>query len=161
MPKTIQNWYPNFEPSVSFEVKNAVRRAFDILYQLRDALGPLTLWARGTGSQEIDTMPLAVNGCALTLPRQGQWLVTGCFTIVIDGDAGQLFSGTLNRRGNSPAPQEKAQLVAGTTATVTQQWLIAADQGDSVNLLIVKDGGGGTSAIDGLNTTISATWAGE
>ncbi len=157
------SWYPTFEPNVSYSVSNAIRIAFDSLYQQRDSMNPLALQGRGLESQEISTTPIAVNGCTVIVPRGGQWLVTGNFTIEVIGDSGQLFSGSVAKRGVTQQTQTKAQLNPGSDmiVTISQQWVIPVSQGETLGLTIVKAAGGGTSAIDGLNTTITAAWAGE
>lgn len=155
------SWYPSFEAAVPFSVQNAVKVAFDWLYQQRDSLNPLALQGRGQQSQEISTTAIAVAGCTVTLPRGGQWLVTGNFTINVIGDSNQLFSGFVVKRGTAEQVQAQLEVGANATITISQQWLIPGSQGEVVGLSIVKEGGAGTSTIDGLNTTITAAWAGE
>jgi len=156
-----ESWYPNFELAVPYTVKEAFRRLLDFIYELRDQLGPLTIWARGADiSQTIDVAPVAVNGCSVTLPRTGNWLVTGCFTILV-ADSAQLFTGSLRRTGDIPQQYANLEAASGTTATVCQQWLIAAQRNETVSLVIQKEGGGGTSEVLGTQSTISATWAGN
>lgn len=163
MPSGRPSWYPTFGPDVSFNITNAFRVAFDALYTQRDSLGPLALQGRGNASQEISDVAIAVSGCTVTVPRGGQWLVTGNFTIEVIGDSGQLFSGSVAKRGVTQQVQTKAQLnpTGDSIITISQQWVMPAAQGEVFGLTIVKDGGGGTSVIDGLNTTITAAWAGE
>jgi len=155
-----ESWYPNFEPTIPFSVKEAFKRVLSFIYELRDQLSPLTLWARGSEiSQEIDMDPVAVTGCTLTIPRSGNWLICGCFTIDVQ-DAAQLFTGSLRRTGDIPQQYANLEAASGTTATICQQWLIAAQRNEMVSLAIQKEGGGGTSLVMGTQTTISATWAG-
>lgn len=159
MPRN--SWYPSFDPSVPFSVQSAIKTAFDWIYQQRDSLNPITLQGRGMQVQTISDTPIAVDGCNITLPRGGTWLVTGNFTFNVIGDTGQLFSGVVVKRGTPVLVQAQLEVGSDTTATVSQQWLIPASQGEVLGLSVVKAGGGGTSTVDGLHTTITAVWAGE
>jgi len=155
-----ESWYPNFEPAIPYSVKEAFRRALDFIYEQRDQRGPLALWARGVQmEQEIPTDPIAVEGCAITLTRSGNWLVTACLTLEV-ADAAQLFSGILRTR---TTPQQTAVFegASGTTVTAVQQWLYAGSMNEVISLAVQKEAGGGTSNVLGTLTTLSAVWAGN
>lgn len=159
MPK--QSWYPNFEPTIPYSVKEAFRRVLDFIYEQRDQRGALALYARGLEMEQIiDVVPVAVNGCSITIPRTGSYLVTGVFTIEVD-DAGQLFSGILRLRGNTPQQAAVFMGASGTTVQMIQQWFVTQNLGDTLSLSIQKEGGGGTSNVLGVQTTISAIWSGN
>jgi hypothetical protein len=155
-----ESWYPNFEPAIPYTVKEAFRRVLDFIYEQRDQRGPLALWVRGQEiEQVIDVDPVAVTGCAITLPRSGNWLVTACLTLEV-ADAAQLFTGLLRCRAT---PQQTAVFegASGTTVTAVQQWLIAGSMNEVISLAVQKEGGGGASNVLGTQTTLSAVWAGN
>jgi hypothetical protein len=134
----------------------------DFIYELRDDLGPAGEWARSTEDVTVGADIKPVTGCQLTLGRTGRWLIVGCYTVAVNGDQTQTFTGTLRHQGETRL--EEAVFVAPTdltTVTVSQAWLVEASANDVVAIEIVKDGGAGTSVCQQHNCTISAVWGGR
>ncbi len=163
MPTGAQRYRPPTDPSVPRSVQEALRVAFDRLYQGLDQLGPISVYQRGnnySGPLLISTTHTTIPGCRLTLGRSGQWTVFGCFSLRAIGDNGQIFEGTMVHRGVTQQAKAILKPSADIDVTVSQAWEIEADLNDSIWLQVSKDGGVGTSVADGENSVISAVWGG-
>jgi len=184
MPAPVQQYRPSFPDipagqwpallSWRTRAEEAFRKAFDFLYDIRDNRGPLALFTRNNDPAAIAIPAAAAGpgngiGLELTLPRGGNWLITGtvCLIVTGAGDLGQTFLLSLNV---GPITQVWAGVSvpgAASTLMLSQQWQVtvpAALSGSvssqSVRLMIVKRAGGGTSSIDPVHSTLSAVWTG-
>lgn len=96
-----------------------------------------------------------IPGAAVFPSTTGTYLVTGCFDFIVNGDAGQLFTGALlvgTAEQKALATYQSAS--SGDRATVVQQWLVTISAlTQSLSLRASKAGGAGTSTAD-LNMTI-------
>lgn len=155
-------WYPNFGFEIPRTVQEAFRRVLDFVYELRDQLGPTIVWAKSTEQITIGTDRKHIPGCQLTLERTGRWLVSGTYTMIVDGDGAKLFTGSLRVGTEQQLPQALLEAADATTATICQQWLLTiAERNTVVSLEIVKEtGAAGTSTAEKEHCTISATWQG-
>ena len=156
-------WYPNFGFEIPRTVQDAFRRVLDFVYELRDQLGPTAVWAKSTEQITVGTDRKHIPGCQLTLERAGWWLVTGTYTIIIDGDGAKLFTGSLRIGTEQQLSQALLEAANATTASVSQQWfLTTTTRNIVVSLEIVKEtGAAGTSTAEKEHCTISATWQGR
>lgn len=155
-------WYPNLGSSVHREVQNAIRRILGFIYETRDALGPRALYARATEQLAIGTTRSAIQGCSLTLDRAGWWLITGTWTIIIDGDGAKLFTGYL--KVNREVQLQRALLEAAdaTTVTIAQQWFLKAEPNTVITLEIDKESTAtGDSTAEKEHCTLAAVWSGK
>lgn len=155
-------WYPNFGSEIPRTVQDAFRRVLDFVYELRDQLGPTVVWAKSIEQIAIGTDRKHIPGCQLTLERTGFWLVTGTATIIIASDAAKLFTLSLRVGTEQQLPQALLEAADATTATISQQWLLAtATRNTAISLEIVKEtGAAGTSTAEQEHCTLSAAWQG-
>lgn len=153
-------WYPVLGENLTGPVYDAFRRVLDFIYETRDEQSPFQLWTAGSGELTVTDSDNPVPGCDLTLTRSGWWVVTGVFSVVVDGDGGQVFTCSLYHRGISNDVKAFVKAATGTTVTVSQSWRVHGVTRDFVQLQVVKDGGAGDSTVDGDNSTITATWQG-
>jgi len=110
--------------------------------------------AYATGNMALTTIPQNIPGCALTLARAGQYLISGVFDLG-SYDPNVYLVGGLS--GYTPL----ALLLtneAGFRATVAQQWAISVTAGFVAQLNAYKTSGTGTSQINVGNTSITAVW---
>ncbi len=107
------------------------------------------------------TKPASAIGVSVVLDRPGNWLLTAAVALTIVGDPAQIFTLTL---AAGPTPQAvTAQWNSATDGQVMlhQTWQIPTVKGGlNCRLLIVKDGGAGTSSVDPINSTLSGLWMG-
>lgn len=158
----MSKWYPNFRSDVPQGVQEAVRRMLDFIYELRDQLGPLGLWAKSNEQLTVGIVRTAIPGCQLVLPRSGQWLISGTYTVIVDGDGAKLFTGSLRVGAEQQLSQALLKIADGTTVSFSQQWFITASTNTEVSLEIVKeDTASGDSTAEKEHCTISATWQGR
>ena len=174
-------WYPRPDPTLSPATNDALRRAFDDIYQIVNSLS-LGLQVTGSGKIVVPAAPkppALVTGCQLTLSRAGFWIVFGSVTFDITdaGDIGSVFSVILGTQGQQQTgakaggvaapvnliPQGQVLVQAQPAIqTVTQNWSLRGVQGAQVRLLVEKDvhGAGTTSQVLGANSAIAAVWCG-
>lgn len=174
-------WYPRYDAKLSKETNDALRRAFDDIYQL---LGSLSIGLQATGTGKIlvpaaPTVPALVTGCQLKLPRQGLWIIFGSVTFSVSdaGDVGSIFSLILGTTGQQQSGVKTGvanpiNLVAQGQLKVAAQpviqtipgppWSARFNVNGTVKLLVQKDssGSGATSSVLGANSAIAAVWAG-
>ena len=156
-------WYPNFNIAIHRQVQETFRRVLDFVYELRDQLGPMALYASSTEQLTIGITRTYVPGCQLNLGRTGYRLVTGVYSIIVDGDGGKLFTGSLRVSAEQMVPQALLNAANTTTASIVQQWLIlTTTAGTEIGLEVVKeDTASGDSTAEKHHCTISATWQGR
>src|SRR5579864_7244383 len=85
-------YYPQPDPSLSPQTREALRRVFDNIYQIAGTLLPLGVQAFGKGTVIVPAAPVApsaVPGCQIVFSRAGLWLVTGVWSLKVL-DAGDL-----------------------------------------------------------------------
>jgi hypothetical protein len=158
MPNT--RWYPNLRDA-NQDLSQAIRRILDFIYELRDELSPRALYTRSTEDHTIFTSTSAVKNCSLALQRPGKWLVTGCSTITVDGDAGKLFTLALRYGAAHLLPFGHLQAADATICTITQQWEVHVATESTVTLELFKESTAvGTSIAYHPHTTLSAVWGG-
>lgn len=119
------------------------------------------MYTRGSAKLTVSTTQSTIQGLNLRLDRAGLWIVIGVISLTVTGDTGQAFTVQLMQNGTVLQPVVSA--TAPTTATsipVTQVWKVSANLNDSVQIQVAKAGGGGTSSIDGSNSTMTALWEG-
>jgi hypothetical protein len=173
-------WYPRPDPALSHETKDALRRAFDNIYQIAGTLLPIGVQATGRGTVLIPataTAPATVPSCQITFQRAGLWLVTGVWSIqVLDaGDLALPITGSLLVAGLQAPPgqtvvaptvqQAKAVLkvqAQPVTHSVAQTWSFRVNANATARLQIQKDPAAtGTHTLaDGSNSSVLGVWCG-
>ena len=156
---------PVLGPEVHKDVKDAFRKITDLMYEHRDSLGPASLIADVVGVPDPVKVPADPNppggfGITLRLTRPGSWIVQGSAALTVAGDGGQVFSLILMMGSTAQARQGKLQPTGDSMAMLQQSWQVAASGGETLRLMIQKDGGSGTSSVDPLHSTMTATWQG-
>ncbi len=159
----------NYRPSPTGNpvVDVALRQILDHVYNLRSSYGPANVFGKGAPNAlpvtvpDGSTRPASAIGVSVVLDRPGNWLLTAAVALTIAGDPSQIFTLTL---AAGPTPQAvTAQWNSATDGQVMlhQTWQIPTVKGGlNCRLLIVKDGGGGTSSVDPTNSTLSGLWMG-
>jgi len=147
----------------------ALRQILDHVYDLRNSYGPTSVFGQSAPTAALVTVPSKAAGkpasgigVSVTLDRPGNWLLTAAVALHILGDNGQVFTLSLSTGSVLPQPQT-AQWKQGADGQVIlhQTWQIPTVKGSLVcRLLIIKDGGAGTSSVDPRNSTLSALWQG-
>lgn len=157
----VRQYRPLTDPSLPQTVQDAFRQMPDQIYSLRQQFGPTNVYAQGNGNPvTVTTTPL---GCGLTLKltRPGNWIINAAVALTIAGDPTQTF--TLLLSVGTKQQGLAAQWNSATDGQVMmhQQWqYVSQDGNETVVLLIQKDGGGGTSAVSPLSSTLTAVYAG-
>lgn len=147
----------------------ALRQILDHVYDLRNNYGPANVFGKGGPTAVLVTVPskaaskpATAIGVSVTLSRPGTWLLTAAVALHIVGDNGQIFTLSLSTGAVLPQPQT-AQWKQGADGQVMlhQTWQIPTVNGGlNCRLLIIKDGGAGTSSVDPRNSTLSGLWQG-
>ncbi len=143
----------------------ALRQILDHVHDLRNNYGPTNLFAKGSGDPvtvpDGSAKPASGINVQVVLNRPGNWLLTAAVALTITGDNGQIFTLTL-AMGSTVQSSHNAQTSSGANAIIMlhQTWQVTSKGGENVRLLIVKDGGAGTSSVNPLNSTLSALWQG-
>jgi hypothetical protein len=145
----------------------ALRQILDHVYDLRNNYGPSNVFGQGPPNANPVTVPAKPKpasgiNVSVALDRPGNWLLTAAVTLHIIGDPGQIFTLTLSTGSVLPQPQT-AQWNSATDGQVIlhQTWQIPSVKGSlNCRLLIMKDGGAGTSFVDPVNSTLSGLWQG-
>lgn len=174
-------WYPRIDPKLSKETNDALRRAFDDIYQIVGGLLPFGVAAIGTKQivipAAVTNPPASIPGCQIKFTRAGLWLVTGVFSIQVldDGDLALPINGSLlvsglqtpRGQGVQPRATQNAQAVLQVQAqpefvTIAQTWSFRALAGGTAQLQIVKDqtATGTHTLADGPNCSIQGVWCG-
>jgi hypothetical protein len=153
-------WYPNFSPEIPDVVREAHRRAFDAIYELRDQLGPLAVQSERLveDTQLRITEKLSIG--KLTFPRSGLWLVTAVVHFKVISDGGQNLRAQLHVQGMEQRGEVYLKAADLTQATVSGLWTVKSAKGDVAHLMAFKDAGGGTSKAMAANTLLAASWGG-
>ena len=157
---------PVFASTVDQTVKDAFRKVMDLMYEHRDSLGPTSLAAQVTGvpkTVKVPAVPAPPSGFGLTvtLNRPGLWVVNGAAALTFLGDASQKFSLILMVDSTAQTTQGKAQPTGDSMAMLQQAWQVNAKGGETLRLMIQKAAGGGTSSVDPLHSSLTATWHGS
>lgn len=152
------------------QVQDVANRQFqDLIQILRHNYGPTNVF--GSGTPNADPVPVPSKaalkppsgiGVGLQLTRPGIWAIAASVSLHIVGDANQVFTLSLSTGSVLPQPQT-AQWSQSADGVVQmhQHWSIPSVKGaTALRLLIIKDGGGGTSFVDPVNSTLQAQWAG-
>lgn len=153
------------KPTGNAEQDVANRQIIDHIHDLRNNYGPVNLFSRGISAAvsvpDGSTKPATGIGVQVTLTRPGNWLLTAAVALTIVGDPSQIFTLTL-AVGTTVQTSHNAQCSSATDGQLMlhQTWQVVAKGSENCRLLIVKDGGGGTSSVNGLNSTLSALWQG-
>jgi hypothetical protein len=108
----------------------------------------------------LTTSNQPIPGTTLTLPLAGQYLVQGTFYFnLTSGDTQVYVIGSIPG-GSGGAVLFAPTMTAGQALqiTVSQQWIVPAAAGGTVNLQAYKTGGSGTSTVEPGYTSISALW---
>jgi hypothetical protein len=88
-------WYPTPPHDTPTWLKQALRRAFDSIYQMQGQLLPSGAFNVGSGTIKVPLAPAwnALTNCAITLPRAGLWTFFGTVTFDIknSGDINFVF----------------------------------------------------------------------
>jgi len=173
-------WYPRPDPALSSQTKDALRRAFDNIYQIAGTQLPLGVQTAGRGTVVIPataTAPATVPGCQITFPRAGLWLVTGVWSIqVLDaGDLALPITGSMLVAGLQAPPgqtvvaptvqQAKAILKVQAqpeTHMISQTWSFRVNLNGTAQLQIQKDptATGTHTLADGGNSSVLGVWCG-
>ncbi len=155
------SWYPNLR-HLDSDSQSAIRRILDFIYELRDQLSPHAILSKSDLDFTISTTRAPIPGCHLTFPRSGTWLVTSITTITIDSDADKLFTVSLRIGAIQHLPQARLLAADLTVSSISQQWLVTVEQGQTASLEIVKEStASGTSITSKEHCTLSATWHGS
>lgn len=157
----VRQYRPITDPSLPQTVQDAFRQLPDQIYSLRQQFGPNGIYVQGQGDPiTVTTKPLGA-GVTLKLTRPGIWIITASVALAIIGDPGQIFTLSLVVGGDRQGLTGQWNSPGDTAVMMHQQWQITSITGkETIVALIVKDGGGGTSAIDPSNSTLSAVYAG-
>ena len=153
------------KPTGNLEQDQANRQILDHIHDLRNNYGPVNLFAKGSGTSvtvpDGSTKPATGIGVQVTLTRPGNWLLTAAVALSIVSDNGQIFTLTL-AVGSTVQSSHTAQTSSAADAMVMfhQTWQVTSKGNENCRLLIVKDGGGGTSYVNPSNSTLSALWQG-
>jgi len=153
------------KPTGNAEQDTANRQIIDHLYDIRSNYGPASVFGKGAGTSvtvpDGSTKPASGIGVQVTLTRPGNWLLTAAVALNIISDNGQIFTLTL-AVGSTVQSSHTAQTSSAADAMVMfhQTWQVTAKGGENCRLLIVKDGGAGTSYVNPSNSTLSALWQG-
>lgn len=174
-------WYPTPDKSLSPQSQIAIRRAFDNIYQIDDALLPIGVQAFGTSSVVIPAAvtnpPASIPGCSVVFPRAGLWQVTGVFAIqVLDaGDLALPIYGSILVQGLQVASGQSVAPVTNLLQRaviqvqaqpefhmISQAWSFRVNAKGNARLQVVKDttATGTHTLVDGLNSSILAVWCG-
>ena len=146
----------------------AFRQILDHIYDQRNNYGPTNVFGKGAPTAAVVTVPSAAAskpatgiGVTVTLDRPGNWLLTAAVALTITGDHGQIFTVSLTAGGVAQAPFSQWSQGADGMVVIHQTWQYASVKGGTqVQLRIIKDGGAGTSAVNPVNSTLSALWQG-
>jgi hypothetical protein len=145
----------------------ALRQILDHIYDLRNSYGPTNVFGKGAPNAlpvtvpDGSTQPASAIGVSVTLDRPGNWLLTAAVALTIAGDPAQVF--TLSLASGPTAQAIVAQWNSATDGQVMlhQTWQIPTVKGGlNCRLLIIKDGGAGTSSVDPINSTLTGMWMG-
>jgi hypothetical protein len=167
------NWYPTPPAGTPDWLKQALRRAFDAIYQTQGQLLP-------TGLVPLAPHWANLTNCVVTLPRAGLWTVVGSVTFDIKdaADVGFAFFVSLLVSGlSSTTPSttivkpnaiqsgQPQALVQAQPAqiTVAGVWQFRAIANAVAQLQVQKATGADatlTSVADAANSTIGAVWCG-
>lgn len=147
-------------------VDNAHRQMFDAVDSLRTNYGPSSLFAVGTGDPVL-VPPTTGDGngfsVSVTLTRQGTWVITAAVALTIASDPSVQFRMAL-QVNNVTVTSHYCYWNSATDGLVMlhQSWQVAAPLGNEVCALIIrKDSTAtGTSSVDPISSTITATWQG-
>lgn len=159
---TINQWRPTWRPGeVSETVALAFRKLFDYIYTQSQNSAPQAVFVRGTSSVIVATTTGGVGLKPIVLTRPGTWLVSTSLALTIANDPSQIF--TCNLYVNDQKQPYGARINSATDGIqmMTQTWQVPVTGTATCTLQIIKDGGAGTSYIDGTNSTFSATWQGS
>tara|TARA_R110000868_G_scaffold26547_2_gene102080 strand:- start:146 stop:631 length:486 start_codon:yes stop_codon:yes gene_type:complete len=159
---TINQWRPAWRPGeLSEQAQLAFRKLFDFVYSQSQASAPSAQFVRGTDSVEVSTTAGGTGLSVLTLSRPGTWLLSASLSLNIVGDPSQIFTLYLNVNNLKQPYGSQVSSATDGIQMLTQTWQITVTSTATCQLQVVKDGGGGTSFIDGTHSTFSATWQGS
>lgn len=157
----IRQYRPVNDPSLPQTVQDAFRQMPDQIYSLRQQFGPKNVYVQGQGNPiTITTSPLGA-GLTMRLTRPGVWVITASVALSIVSDNGQLFTLSLVVDGARQGLTGQWNSPANTNVMMHQAWQYISKSGsESVVVLIEKDGGSGTSAVNQNISTLTALYAG-
>ena len=152
------------KPTGNAEQDVANRQIIDHIHDIRNNYGPTSIFAKGSGAAvNVPAAPIPATGIStqVTLTRPGQWLLTAAVALSIVSDNAQIFTLTL-AVGGTVQSSHVAQWSQSADGQVMlhQTWIVTSSGKENCRLLIVKDGGAGTSSVNPLNSTLSALWQG-
>lgn len=150
------------QPTGNLHQDIANRQIVDLIHNIRNSYGPAVLYGVAPKNTLTVVVPVTPTGfsVSVSLTRPGVWVLSASVALNIVGDPSQIF--TLALRANQTVQALVAQVNMATDSQVTihQAWQITAQGGENCSLLISKDGGAGTSNVNPLNSTLTATWQG-
>ena len=158
-----RQYRPNVPSTADPWLKEFARQIPDLLHDLRQNYTPRVLFAKGTA-----TVPVAVADSGLvqiTLDRQGSWVLQAavCLVIAGAGDFNQPFTLSLAVGGILQPQLGIVQSAAAGTLMMHQSWQVPVPpQGSATAALLIHKASAatGTSSVDGVNSTLTATWQG-
>ena len=162
--QAINQFRPNPTGNLKQDIAN--RQTFDLIQNLFATATPAGLFVKGSGSPI--TIPVSGSnsdpgtgyGLQLQFNRTGIWHVTAVASVVVAGDTDQFLLSL--RVGSQRQPYEGvAQSATDGIIVITQVWNITSTSGaELVTPMIKKLSGGGTSQVNPINSTLTASWQG-
>ena len=157
----VRQYRPITDPSLPQTVQDAFRQLPDQVYSLRQQFGPKNIYVQGQGNPIVVTTDPLGAGLTLRLTRPGVWVITASVALNIIADPSQLFTLSLSVGGDRQGLTAQWNSPVDTSVMLHQQWQFVSQNGnESVVLLIQKDGGAGTSAINPNTSALTAVYAG-
>lgn len=164
-----ENRIPTTDDPQQASVKKAIRDTVDLLYKIRDDWTPTSLYVAGDPTGAAIVVPTTTGagdtGTAIALQvqftRPGTWLVSASVSLKSIGDNGSVFTVSLTVNNSPQSLAGVFSPAADAITPIVQYWQVTSITGDeNCTLKIVKDAGGGTSAVLPPNSTMLAVWQG-
>jgi hypothetical protein len=157
----VRQYRPQTDTSLPQVVQDAFRQMPDQIYNLRQEFGPRNIYVQGSGDPVTVTTDVLGIGLSFKLNRTGKWVINAAVALTIAADPSQVFTLFLAVGGKQQGLTAQWNSATDGQIMMHQQWMFNSQTGDdTVSLLISKDGGSGTSAVNPLSSTLTAVYAG-